>query len=595
MKNILSNISCLLFGLSLCFYANAQQITFEDIADEIGITHTIITSVFGGGVSFSDFDGDGLEDISFTTEIGQPISIYKNENILFTDVAAQLGLDDSSSARTLLWADYDNDGDQDLFLANFGQQNRLFRNEGNDIFIDVTQQSGMPLENSPSTAAVWADFNNDGHIDLYVGNYGAGNNSFPNYLLKNGGHGTFTEIAIDSGALDTIGGTNKYKLPLAISCFDFNNDGLVDIYIANDKKQGNTLFKNIGGLEFIDVSQSSNAGLQFDAMGIAVGDYNNDGYLDVYVSNLPQGNGLLRNNGDETFTNVASELGLLVNRICWGVNFLDYDNDSDLDLFVSVSGGTGLERKNALFENMGDGTFSEYSGSEITEDLSRSYGNAIGDYNNDGYCDIVVLNRYPTYSNVWKNSGYTNNWVKIKLIGVISNRNGIGSTLKIFIESESFIRPVICGGSYLSQNSSIQTIGVGTAIVIDSIIISWPNGAIDVIRNVAVNQTIVVEEGEPVTKVEEENSLHKNFVLEQNYPNPFNPSTIIKYSLSQATFVTIKIYDISGRELKTLINKYQQVGNYEVQFIDKSLSSSMYIYRMQAGEFTDTKKLLLLK
>jgi len=244
---------------------------------------------------------------------------------------------------------------------------------------------------------------------------------------------------------------------------------------------------------------------------------------------------------------------------------------------------------------MGDGTFSEYSGSEITEDLSRSYGNAIGDYNNDGYCDIVVLNGYPTYSNVWKNSGYTNNWVKIILNGVISNRNGIGSTIKIFTDSESFIRPVICGGSYLSQNSSIQTIGVGKTTLIDSIIISWPNGTIDVIRNVVVNQTYVVEEGETVTKVEEENSFHYNFVLEQNYPNPFNPSTNIKYSLPQATIVTIKIYDISGRELKTLVNKYQQAGNYEVQFIDKSLASGMYIYRMQAGEFTDTKKLLLLK
>jgi len=293
-----------------------------------------VINTFAGGISFCDFNNDGFEDLSLSTELGKLPAIYQNQNYLFNEVAFQLGLVDSSRVTTLIWADYDNDGDKDLFIATYGLPNKLYRNDENGNYVDVTVQSGMPMEDSPSTAALWADFNNDGFLDLYVGNYELQSSSdFPNYLFENNGNGTFTDIAFTSGAVDTIGGTNLHKLPLAIAAFDYNKDGWQDIYIANDRRNGNTLLRNNGDGTFSDISSSSGTDLRFDAMGVAIGDYDKDGYLDIYTTNGPAGNGLLRNNGDGTFTELAGALGVTVDKVCWGANFLDYDNDGDLDLF----------------------------------------------------------------------------------------------------------------------------------------------------------------------------------------------------------------------------------------------------------------------
>ena len=583
-----------------------SQVTFENVADEVGIVHSFVINTFAGGISFCDFNNDGFEDLSLSTELGKLPAIYQNQNYLFNEVAFQLGLVDSSRVTTLIWADYDNDGDKDLFIATFGLPNKLYRNDENGNYVDVTVQSGMPMEDSPSTAALWADFNNDGFIDLYVGNYELQSSSdFPNYLFENNGNGTFTDIAFISGATDTIGGTNLHKNPLAIAAFDYNNDGWQDIYIANDRRQGNTLLRNNGDGTFSDISTASGTDLRFDAMGVAIGDYDNDGYLDIYTTNGPNGNGLLRNNGDETFTELAGVLGVTVDKVCWGANFLDYDNDSDLDLFVSVSAGPGgspdSERQNALFENLGDGTFVESTLNGITTDTSKSYGNAIGDFDNNGFCDIAVLNNYPTLSALWKNSGNSNKWVKLNLVGVESNRDGIGSWIEVYNNGSMFIRETHCGISYMSQNSSSLIIGAGEETAIDSIIIKWAgSGNIDILRNVAVNQTITVEEGSTITSVEYEEFVPAEFVLEQNYPNPFNPSTTIKFNLTENSYVTLNIFNVLGEEIAILINNDLSEGRYEVNFDALNFNSGVYFYRLTAYGYsgiklTSVKKMILSK
>ncbi len=577
-----------------------SQVTFENVADEVGISLSRGGGFFGGGVSFYDFDGDGVEDLAFATFTSAELLIYKNNGITFEDYSLQLGINNTSNVQAILWADYDNDGDKDLFFTCKNTYNRLYRNDNNN-FTDITEEAGLSTDVQFSTAAAWADYNNDGFIDLYVGHRV---DLIPNTLYKNNGDGTFTDVTEEANVGDTLGITSLYKFPLAISFVDYNNDNWQDIYIANDKENGNTLFKNNGDGTFEDVSEQSNTNLYFNAMGIAVGDYDNDGDWDMYVSNSPEGNALLKNNGDGTFTNVANDLNISVNKICWGTNFIDIDNDTDLDLFVVASAGaksmSDPERQNELFENQGDGTFIKLNLSGINTDTSISYGTAFGDFNNDGYCDIVVINSDPTYSALWKNSGGSNNWIKLQLEGNVSNRDGIGSTIKVYLGSSSFIRPVKCGSSYLSQNSAIQTIGVGSESVIDSIIINWPSGHIDVMRNVNVNSFYVVEEGGAVTDINEMASTLTSYKLQQNYPNPFNPNTKINFSLASDSKVTLTVFDVLGQEVANLISGNLAAGSHEINFNASNINSGVYFYRINSTgvdgtNFVDVKKMTIMK
>ncbi|MBK6913371.1 MAG: VCBS repeat-containing protein [Ignavibacteriales bacterium] len=385
---------------------------FRDVAIDLGIDHTYNVDFMGAGVSFVDFNKDGLDDITLGTEGGNNIEIFRNKTPRdFKNVVTRLGLSETSSSRTIIWVDYDNDGDKDLFIANADNVSHLYRRDSPSSFTDVTATSGLSTANVSTMSAAWADYDNDGWLDVYIGNRV---NSLGNYLYHNNGDGTFTDVTTTAGV------SNFDVLNLTVTWLDFNNDGYQDIYLANDFEQGNTLFKNNGDGTFADVSVSSGADLHFAAMGLAVGDYNNDGFVDIYVSNSPVGNGLLKNNGDGTFTDVASSLGLLINKICWGGNFVDYDNDGDLDLFVSVSHGNGMsdpESQNVLFANNGDGTFSTPVYTWINLDKSQSYGNAIGDFNNDGFSDIAVVNGFGTKTTLWKNSGNTtNHWIKLNLM-----------------------------------------------------------------------------------------------------------------------------------------------------------------------------------
>ena len=584
-----------LFFLIVSFLMPAQQITFSDVAGSMGINHPF--SFIRGSVSFCDFNGDGKDDLSFSSIEGLPMFIYRNDETWFTDVTNELGLVDSSRTMILLWSDYDNDGDKDLFTAvnSASSYSRLYRNDGWGVLEDVTLKAGLTDLPGSCNAACWGDFNNDGWIDLYVTNYSEFEH---NYLYMNNGDGTFTDVTEDAGVADTLETTGNYKLPFAVVFFDYNNDGWQDIYIANDHFSGNTLFENNGDGTFEDVSAQSNSGLSGNMMGIAVGDYDNNGFLDLYLSNDPYGKFLLKNNGDETFTEVAADLGVTVNKACWGTNFFDYDNDMDLDLYVCASVGpsNGI---NEFFENNGDGTFTKLLGIGLDDDY-KSFGMGVGDFNNDGFYDIAVNNQQ-ALPNLFMNSGNTNNWVKLNLVGVESNRDGIGSWIEVYNNGNMFIRETHCGISYMSQNSSSLIIGAGQETAIDSIIIRWAgSGNIDILRNVAVNKTITVIEGSTVTAVEDEELFPAGFVLEQNYPNPFNPSTKINFSLAVDSKVRLNIFNVLGEDIAILIDNELNDGRYEVKFDALYFNSGVYFYQLTAygnsgQKFTSVKKMVLSK
>ena len=601
------------FGISFCHFfltavLSAQNVVFTNIADSLGIQHIYTTGHFwGGGISFADFDSDGVDDLSLTSSDGESVYLFRNQSDHFLNVVADMPITADGESKSITWADYDNDGDRDLFITSFLGNNTLYRNDGGSQYLDVTAAAGISMQSWPSMGACWGDYDNDGWLDLYVLNYSnaPGFGETRNFLYRNSGDGTFEDVTLASNTADE----GKYAF-IAVF-FDYNNDGWPDIYIANDREPENTLLKNLGDGTFEDVSVASHSNLDFEAMGIAVGDYNDDGWLDLYVSNGPFGNGLLRNNGDGTFTDVAAELGVLVGKSCWGVNFFDFDNDSDLDLYVSASHGPtpgSTDRQNVLFENLGDGTFSDASGRFSGNHNSESYGNAIGDYNNDGYPDIAVLNARQN-SALWANSGGTNNWIKLKLTGAASNRDGVGSRIDIHFSGRKIMRTTHCGISFNSQNSTVETIGVGTAAEIDSLIVTWPSGISDVLRNIPVNERIDITEGQQITGITDVEETPEHFALFQNYPNPFNPETVIAYSLRQSGQITLTIHNSNGQLVKTLMDGFQSSGNFEVQWDgrdqhQRDVSSGIYFYKISVisttGSFNNiavqqTKKMLLLR
>ena len=300
---------------------------YVNATDRVGIS--VITGSeprgdYGSGAAFADFDGDGNMDLYVVMGKNQPNRLYQYDGTgLYTDQAVAMGCADTRWGTSVKVADYDNDGDKDIFLANNGGPNRLFMNDGNGAFTDVTVAAGMSYSGM-SHGAAWCDYDNDGFLDLYVSNH----ERVANQLYHNKGDGTFEDLAVAAGV------TDDDKPSYEIAWFDYDNDGDSDLYISEDKMRGNVFYRNNGDGTFTDVSVASGANIVMNGMGIAQGDYNNDGFVDLYITNTDEGHVLLRNNGNGTFTDRAAVLGVTANQIGWGTAFLDYDNDGDLDIYA---------------------------------------------------------------------------------------------------------------------------------------------------------------------------------------------------------------------------------------------------------------------
>ncbi|MEL6820713.1 MAG: FlgD immunoglobulin-like domain containing protein, partial [Calditrichota bacterium] len=324
--------------------------------------------------------------------------------------------------------------------------------------------------------------------------------------------------------------------------------------------------------------------------------------LDMYISNTEIGNALLQNDGSGNFTNIAFAEGVEVNKVCWGVNFLDYDNDTDLDLYVSVNHPSPevVDISNAFFENTGS-SFQMRSNVGMEADSSFSWGNAIGDVNNDGYYDIADVNSLPDRFAVWQNSGSENNWLKLTLEGTVSNRDAVGSIIEVHVAGQKFIRSNHCGISYLSQNSDTEIIGLGAANKADSIVVYWPLGDTDTYYDLTAGMTHHLTEGVDVpTGIYDEEAAFTSFQLHGNYPNPFNPSTTIRYELNRSSLVTLTIYNARGAEIRTITSNSQPAGINEIRWNAKSnagnsVASGVYYYRLKAGKEARSGKMILLR
>ncbi len=475
MLNKLFLVLFLLIGIA----GISQSVTFTNVSDNFEVEHSFgVGSQFGGGVSFVDFDQDGFDDLTFTTNEPLNMSFYSNDGtgLMYNFVPTDF-LNDGNTKHPL-WADIDNDGDYDLFVSANDTGNRLYLNNGNLELEDITEVSGLDLPSidNNSFGSVFADFNKDGNLDLYIVNRTLNEVYLPPHNLMHfgNGDGTFDNVGIQTNTQDS------YQAPFCPIAFDYDGDHFEDIHIAQDKNYGNTMLRNIDGSTFENTSVLSNTNIQMSGMNGDVADVDGNGFLDVYISNIASGGKLIMNNGDGTFTEEALERGVKVpGEAAWGGTFVDVDNDSDLDLFISM-GSFSITWNDNLLLNDGTGYFTEADASYGLESvpLDYSFGNMFGDINNDGFPDLAVSNHY-TPSILWQNSGNENNWLKYKLEGTVSNRDATGSYLDFYLDGVSYLRSTHCGQGFLSQQSYTKIFGMGAAESVDSLSIHWPNGYTD--------------------------------------------------------------------------------------------------------------------
>ncbi len=526
---------------------------FTDVTEDAGIDflhangasgRKYVIETVGPGVGFLDVDGDGNLDIYLingaevpgTVLAEKPTNvIYLNEDgVRFRDVTAATGAGDTGYGLGCAAADIDNDGDEDLYVTNFGP-NVLYRNDGDwpgGRFTDITATAGVAAGLFSSSSA-FADVDGDGSVDLFVANYN--DFSYENHVIcraagsdlqlycgpeayvgvrdilyHNSGDGSFEDVTESAGLINATG------KELGVVFGDVDGDGDPDLYLANDKML-NFLYLNDGSGRFEEVGYFAGVALnedgEFEAgMGVDMGDVDNDGRPDLFVTNFQwETNTLYRNMGDGTFVDdtFSSGLGLgSIPYLSWGTRFVDFDNDGDRDIFianghlesdVALIQSTTFPQRNQLFLNDGTGSFREHkdvAGSALAiKKVSR--GAAFGDYDNDGDMDILVGNCGGTTTLMRNDGGNENNWLRLRLEGTVSNRAAIGTRVELVSGDLVQVDEVRSGASYLSQSDLRLFFGLGSRDRVDRLTVMWPGGASDVHEGLSVNREIILTEANP--------------------------------------------------------------------------------------------------
>lgn len=484
MKLYLTAIILFVFG----YKSNSQ--TYTDVTAIYDIDHSFELEINGAGCSFYDFNRDGMDDITLPLANG-PSKFYANHNNGQDFVEVSLGnLPDIK--RNLIWVDYDNDGDSDISYAAFGGKFRLFKNLGDMTFEEVIVD--LPSNHITSNYGVsWGDYNNDGLLDAYICRYP--DNDYPyeapnhNLLYKNNGNDTFTDVTFQAGVAD------GYQASFMATWFDFNNDGHEDIHVINDRMPfANSLYINNGDGTFINMAQELNLDIYILSMSSTVGDFDNDEDFDIFVSNGPLGNVLLRQFSNGIFLNEFPDSGVETFRGCWGGNWVDFDNNGWKDLFVCVEND-----KNYMYVN-NNGVDFDADESIIPSEEYKSFSCAKGDLDNDGKYDLLLLNEDPGTSRILRNN-HTNagNFVKVSLEGVVSNRDAIGSKITYYINGAPHMQYTFCGTDYMSQDSQHLILGIGDAESVDSLSIKWPLGLTEWYYDIPESTHLSLLEGSTLT------------------------------------------------------------------------------------------------
>jgi hypothetical protein len=541
-------------------------VSFVNIAKEAGLN---VKTIFGSehknkyllettgcGVAFYDYDNDGWLDIFLVNGTRlegfpsgqQPTNhLFKNNRDgTFTDVTIMAGLVHSGWGQGVCVGDYDNDGNDDLFVAYFGK-NVLYHNNGDGTFTDATDKAGVGGNGKRwNTGCAFVDYDRDGRLDLFVANYidldlatapvpesgpclykgvmvacgPPGLNGGKNILFHNNGDGTFTDVSQSSGILQANG-----TYGLGVLTGDFDNDGWPDIYVANDST-ASALYQNQKNGKFKDIALDAGCALSADGkpqagMGVSAVDYDLDGNLDIVKTNFAGDTpSLYHNLGGASFedTTFQAGLGKHTQYLGWGCGFFDFDNDGWADILIcnghvypeveQLRTEAGYAQRKLLYRNLRNGRFEDVSseGGPGISNPSASRGCAFGDFDNDGDIDFVVncVNDFPQLIRL--DSTLKHNWLKVRTIGTKSNRSGIGCRLRCVVQMpgeagrHQQIDEVRSGGGYFSQSDLRVHFGLGKAEKVDLLEIRWPSGTVDALKDLKVNQLIFVKEGEGIVR-----------------------------------------------------------------------------------------------
>jgi enediyne biosynthesis protein E4 len=534
--------------------AELPRIHFVDVAQSAGLNQTntsggkthkdYILEATGNGAAIFDFDGDGFNDVLIVNgtrlkrDPGEPpatVQLYRNDGKgHFTDVSAKAGFTVEGWGQGVCVGDYDNDGRTDLLITYYGH-NRLYHNEGGGIFRDVTAQARLPVTGTRyGSGCSFFDYDRDGKLDLFVANYvdldldktpKPGSNAFcewkglrvmcgprglplaRNFLYHNNGDGTFTDVSEQAGIWKPGG-----RYGLGVVAADFDNDGWPDVYVACDQTPS-LLFRNKHDGTFEERGAAAGVAYNFDGqlqsgMGVAVGDFDGNGFLDIAKTNfsgdLPS---LFLNEDGKFFTDISQEAGLGANHLLgWGIAFVDLDEDGWKDLVIAnghfypeVDGaaiGDHYLQKTLCYRNLGNRRFVDVTNEAGPgfQQLRPARGLAVGDLDGDGRPEILIVNMNEKPS-LLKNQGSHQNFLYLSLVGTKSNRSAIGARVSVEAGGRRQIDEVMSGGSYYSQNDLSLHFGLGSAAQADRIEVRWPSGLVQEWKNVKANQKLRLTEG----------------------------------------------------------------------------------------------------
>lgn len=539
MENKRILISSLLINwllLCVCWLSAPAQIQFSEIAaqagmDDLGSNH---------GVSLVDYDGDGWEDIYLACR-QPPNRLFRNQgNGTFRDVAQELGLAIQADTRLALWGDINNDGLIDLFLGTEKEGDFLFLHQPDHTFKDISEEAGMIKHTGGATlGAMMGDVDNDGWLDIYCARHYA-----QNTLYRNKGDLTFEDLTYLSGATDE-------SAAMGALFFDYDNDSDLDIYLVHDAKFANKLYQNNGRGRFREVAKAAGVDMAAFGMGVDVADINQDGWLDMYISNF-FANTLYLNQGDGTFRDITHEAGVDDIGMGWGVSFLDVDNDGWQDIYVNnsaVAGNRFPNYPNVLYHNQGDLTFKRISDQTILASLGNGYGLASGDLNQDGRVDLVIANNLGEVPiELFENQTLTlNHWLTIELAERLENRSIIGTRLKLKANGSWQTDEVSAGGGWASQQSHRLHFGLGKAARVDSLILIWPGGNTNVYTDIGVDRLLRIKEQSPL-------SLGATRTIS---PNPLSSTQWLVISPTHPD-EPLRIWDLTGKEIQPRARTYDR-------------------------------------